>query len=75
MPQVMPHAIPQTHAAFYPHRIEELVAEVRQTTNRELASKAVNSKPTERAMSASELSEHVDFKDKKDETQGNLILT
>ena len=20
MPQVMPHAIPQTHAAFYPHR-------------------------------------------------------
>ena len=22
MPQVMPHAIPQTHAAFYPHRGE-----------------------------------------------------
>lgn len=58
------------------HTVEELVAEVRQTTSRELASNAVNSKPTGRASrSASELSDHVDFKDKRDETQGNLILT
>lgn len=58
------------------HTVEELVAEVRQTTSRELASNAVNSKPTERASrSASEVSDHMDFKDKRDETQGNLIST
>ena len=56
------------------HTVEELVAEQRQTTNRELASGAVNSKPRERASrSASELSELVDFKDKRDETQGTVI--
>ena len=57
------------------HTVEELVAEVRQTTNRELVSNAGNSKPRERAMSASGLSEHADFKDKRDETKGNLIST
>ena len=58
------------------HTIEELVAELRKTTSRELASDAVNSKPSEGASrSASELSEHVDFKDKRDETQGNLTST
>ena len=30
IPQAMPHAIPQTHSAFYPHRLE---SRLRQTAN------------------------------------------